>query len=272
MTAALRRLLPSRDDYAGSARTWRGDVVAGITVGVVALPLALAFGITTGLGAAAGLMTAIVAGLVAGVFGGSDVQVSGPTGAMTVVLVPIVARFGADAVYVVGLMAGVLILVASFARLGRYLAFVPWPVIEGFTVGIAVIIFLQQVPNALGVAKPAGENTAVVAGRAVVDAVGSANVAAIGLVVLVAAVMVVAPRLHRSLPASLIAVVVATVVASAAGLDVARIGELPASLPLPSFPSVSAGQTQPAVLRRVRHRAARRAREPVVGQGRRRDG
>ena len=124
-------------------------------------------------------MTAIVAGLVAAVFGGSNVQVSGPTGAMTVVLVPVVARFGADAVFVVGLMAGVLILAASFARLGRYLAYIPWPVIEGFTVGIAVIIFLQQVPSALGVPKPDGENTAVVAGRALVDAFGAGSLAAV---------------------------------------------------------------------------------------------
>jgi SulP family sulfate permease len=88
------RLWPRRSDYAGLSRSWRGDVVAGMTVGVVALPLALAFGITTGLGAEAGLMTAIVAGLVAAVFGGSNVQVSGPTGAMTVVLVPLVHRYG----------------------------------------------------------------------------------------------------------------------------------------------------------------------------------
>ena len=91
-------------------------------------------------------MTAIVAGLIAAVFGGSNVQVSGPTGAMTVVLVPIVARYGRDAVFLVGLMAGALLMVAAFARLGRYLVYMPWPVIEGFTVGIAVIIFLQQVP------------------------------------------------------------------------------------------------------------------------------
>ena len=95
-------MLPRRADYAGLRASWRSDVVAGLTVGVVALPLALAFGITTGLGAKAGLITAIVAGLVAAVFGGSNVQVSGPTGAMTVVLVPIVARYGVDAVFVVG--------------------------------------------------------------------------------------------------------------------------------------------------------------------------
>lgn len=238
----MLRLLPRRSDYAGLRRSWRGDIVAGVTVGVVALPLALAFGITTGLGATAGLMTAIVAGVVAGVFGGSNVQVSGPTGAMTVVLVPIVARYGADAVYLVGMMAGVLVVAAACLRLGRYLAFIPWPVVEGFTVGIAIIIFLQQVPAAVGVAKPEGENTAAVAARAIADGVGNANVQALALVVLVAMVMLVAPRLHRSLPASLLAVVVASSVAALAGWDVAQIGTLPSSLPLPSLPPVSGGR------------------------------
>src|SRR5512142_992781 len=102
----LLQLLPQRADYANLPRSWRNDITAGITVGVVALPLALAFGVTTGLGASAGLTTAIVAGFVAAVFGGSNVQVSGPTGAMTVVLVPLVARDGADAVIVVGILAG----------------------------------------------------------------------------------------------------------------------------------------------------------------------
>jgi sulfate permease, SulP family len=241
---ALSRLLPRRADYAGLRRSWKGDVLAGVTVGVVALPLALAFGITTGLGARAGLTTAIVAGLVAAVFGGSNVQVSGPTGAMAVVLVPIVARYGASAVYVVGLMAGVLVVVAAVARLGRLLAFIPWPVIEGFTVGIAVIIFLQQVPNALGVAKPVGDNAAAVALRAVERAASEVNGAAVALVVLTVLVMVVAPRIHRTLPGSLLAVVLATVVAEFAGLQVPRIGTLPGSLPAPSLPGVSVSQAR----------------------------
>jgi len=231
-------LLPRRSDYAGLSTSWRSDLVAGVTVGVVALPLALAFGIATGLGAEAGLITAIVAGLVAAVFGGSNVQVSGPTGAMTVVLVPIVARDGVDAVFLVGLLAGILLTLAALARLGRYLTYVPWPVIEGFTVGIAVLIFLQQVPNALGVAKPAGENSALVAGRAVAASLSGGNLGALGLVALTAVVMIVGPRLHRSVPGSLLAVAVSTVVASVAGLDVTRIGSLPGSLPLPSMPTV----------------------------------
>jgi SulP family sulfate permease len=239
-SAALGRLLPRRADYAGLRTSWRGDLVAGLTVGVVALPLALAFGITTGLGAEAGLITAIVAGLVAAVFGGSSVQVSGPTGAMTVVLVPVVARYGADAVLVVGIMAGLLVVTAAFLRLGRYLAYVPWPVVEGFTVGIAVIIFLQQVPSALGVPKPEGENTALVAAKAVGDATTDGNLTALAVVVLVAAIMVLLPRLHRSLPASLMAVAAATAIAEVLDLDVGRIGSLPSSLPLPSLPSVAA--------------------------------
>ena len=121
---------------------------------------------------------------------------------MTVVLVPIVSRYGRDAVFLVGIMAGVLIVAAAFARLGRYLAYVPWPVIEGFTVGIAVIIFLQQVPAALGVAKPEGENTALVASEAVGSAFGAGKIAAFGIVLLVAVVMLLAPRVHRSLPGS----------------------------------------------------------------------
>jgi SulP family sulfate permease len=241
-TGRLRRLLPGPQDYAGLRGSWRGDVVAGLTVGVVALPLALAFGITTGLGAEAGLVTAIVAGLVAGLFGGSNVAVSGPTGAMTVVLVPVVAHHGPGAVATVGVMAGVLVLVAAFAGLGRYLAYVPWPVVEGFTVGIAVIIFLQQVPAALGVAAPDGENTAAVAARAVARSVGHGQVAAVGLAALVACVMVGAARLHRALPASLLGVGAATALAELAHLDVARIGALPGSLPAPALPDLGWGR------------------------------
>lgn len=241
-TAHVRALLPQRSDYAGAMRWWRRDVMAGLTVGVVALPLALAFGITSGLGADAGLVTAIVAGLVAAVFGGSNVQVSGPTGAMTVVLVPIVARHGVEAVFLVGLLAGVVIVTAGVAGFGRYLAFIPWPVIEGFTLGIAIIIFLQQVPAALGVPKPEGENTAAVAFRAARDAAGGDGVWwAIGLVGLVVAVMVVVPRIHRGLPASLLAVIAATVVARIGDAGVGVIGELPSSLPSPSLPAFDAG-------------------------------
>jgi sulfate permease, SulP family len=242
--ARAAALLPRRADYAPlrARGAWRTDLLAAITVAVVALPLALAFGVASGLGAEAGIVTAIVAGVVAGAFGGSDVQVSGPTGAMTVVLVPVVAQLGAGGVALVALLAGLVLVAAGAARLGRYAQILPWPVVEGFTLGIALLIFLQQVPAALGVAKPAGENTAAVAARAVdAWATHAHALAALGLVALVVAIMMVLPRLHRGLPASLIAVGAATAVAQAAHAHVARIGTIPSGLPTPALPDVSAG-------------------------------
>src|SRR5690242_19059764 len=133
-------LLPQRSDWNALRHAPRRDLVAGVTVAVVALPLALAFGVASGLGAQAGLITAVVAGALAAIFGGSNLQVSGPTGAMTVVLLPVVHRFGRTGVLMVGLLAGLLLVAMAFARLGRYMRYLPVPVVEGFTAGIAVVI------------------------------------------------------------------------------------------------------------------------------------
>ena len=236
-----RSLLPRRSDYAGLPRSWRRDVLAGVTVGVVALPLALAFGISSGAGAAAGLITAVVAGLVAAVFGGSHVQVSGPTGAMAVVLAPVVAQYGMGSLAMVTVLAGVIVLLAGVTGLGRAVTFIPWPVIEGFTLGIAAIIFLQQVPAALGQSASPGSSPPVAAFRAVVGVDGSSAGPALLVTVLVAAVMVVLPRIHRAMPESLVAVIAATVLVVALGLPVARIGELPSALPAPVLPHADIG-------------------------------
>ncbi|MGH3506368.1 MAG: SulP family inorganic anion transporter [Nocardioidaceae bacterium] len=160
----MRALLPRREDMTAMAGRPGGDLVSGITVAVVALPLALAFGISSGLGAGAGLVTAVVAGVLAAFFGGSAVQVSGPTGAMTVVLVPIIAEYGVDGVIAVGLMAGLILIGLALGRAGRWMRYVPLPVVEGFTIGIAIIIALQQVPAALGVSVH-GEKVVLVAVR-----------------------------------------------------------------------------------------------------------
>jgi len=234
----LLPLLPSRADYRGLKRTWRGDVLAGITVGIVALPLALAFGVTSGAGAEAGLITAIVAGVVAAVFGGSNIQVSGPTGAMVVVLGPIVAVHGVQAVAMVSLMAGSVVLSAGLAKFGRIVSFIPWPVIEGFTLGIAVIIFLQQVPAAVGV-RPGHSTNAVVAAVESFAAVRWPEVLwPLGVLAVVAVIMVFGPLLHKQLPESIIAIVLVTLVATWVGAPLARIGSLPAALPAPMLPAL----------------------------------
>jgi SulP family sulfate permease len=236
MTVQWSRLLPHRGDYAGLRQSWRRDLLAGVTVGVVALPLALAFGISSGGGADAGLITAVVAGLVAAVFGGSAVQVSGPTGAMAVVLAPIVAQHGLGAVAVTTVLAGLLVLMAGFTGLGRAVTFIPWPVIEGFTLGIAAIIFLQQVPAAFGTTAPTGRRTLPAAWSVMTHPDWSVARSTLGVVGLVALLMVVLPRLNRAIPESLTAVVAATLLVTMLGLPAATIGKLPAHLPAPQMP------------------------------------
>ncbi|MDT7844943.1 SulP family inorganic anion transporter [Streptomyces justiciae] len=234
--ARIGALLPGRDDLAEMRRDPRRDLLAGLTVAIVALPLALGFGVSSGLGAAAGLATAVVAGALAAVFGGSNLQVSGPTGAMTVVLVPIVAEYGPTGVLTVGLMAGVMLVALAALRAGRYMQYVPAPVVEGFTLGIACVIGLQQIPNALGVPKPEGDRVLVVAWRAVEEFATSPNWTAVGFAAAVSVVMLVGARWRPTVPFSLLAVVAATVVARAVGLDAARpIGDLPSGLPAPSL-------------------------------------
>jgi SulP family sulfate permease len=210
-------------------------LLAGLTVAIVAPPLALGFGVASGLGAAAGLATAIVAGAVAALFGGSNLQVSGPTGAMTVVLVPIVHRHGAGGVLTVGLLAGLILVVLALARAGRYVRYVPAPVVEGFTAGIAAVIFLQQVPVALGVPTPDGEKVTVVVWQASVDFVHHPSWPAVVLAAGVAAVMLLGARWRPTIPFSLLGVAAATATAELAHLHVGRIGALPATLPAPSL-------------------------------------
>lgn len=232
------RFLPSRQDYAGLRASWRTDLLAGITVGIVALPLALAFGVSSGVGAEAGLITAIVAGLAAALMGGSPVQVSGPTGAMVVVLAPVVAVHGPGSVALLSLMAGLLVCLMGFSGLGRAVAFIPWPVVEGFTLGIAAIIFLQQIPLATGTSGVHGHNTVVAAVEAASAAQAPTLLLTLALVVLVAVVMVLLQKLFRALPASLVAVLLATASAELLQLDVPRIGPLPHALPAPALPTV----------------------------------
>ncbi|TGD89358.1 SulP family inorganic anion transporter [Mycolicibacterium sp. CH28] len=237
----ISRLLPHRSDYAELPRSWRRDILAGLTVGVVALPLALAFGISSGVGAAAGLITAVVAGLVAAVFGGSHVQVSGPTGAMAVVLAPIVAQHGLGSIALVTVLAGVIVMAAGITGLGRAVTFIPWPVIEGFTLGIAAIIFLQQVPAAFGVTTPAGQRTLPAAWTVVTHADWSSAWHTLAVVGFIAALMAGLPRLHRGIPESLTAVVAATLIVVGLHIPVASIGALPSHLPAPLLPQADLG-------------------------------
>ncbi|MGP6175003.1 SulP family inorganic anion transporter [Corynebacterium sp. A21] len=238
-------LLPSARDYEMLRYSWRADVTAGLTVGIVALPLALAFGVSSGVGAEAGLITAIVAGLIAAIFGGSNVQVSGPTGAMVVVLAPIVIQHGVAAVAVVSLMAGLIVLVAGFLRLGRTVSYIPWPVIEGFTAGIGVIIFMQQVPAAVGASGGSDHANAVVAAfHSVIGADWPTALLPLAVVAAVALITLTLAALLPKIPGSFVAIVVVTVVATLLSLPLDTIGVLPRSLPAPQLPAMDPAMIQ----------------------------
>jgi SulP family sulfate permease len=233
----LRELLPSKEDYRGARQIWHRDVIAGVTVGIVALPLALAFGITTGAGARAGLITAIYAGFIAAVFGGSNYQVSGPTGAMTVILVPIVIKYGTASLAPLGLTAGVIVVIMGATHCGGLIKRVPWPVMEGFTLGIAIVIALQQLPSALAAKGISGPNTLISAWRTVRAAI-SAGIHWSSLLIVAVTLIVkfTYPKLSKRMkirvhiPASFVSILVASLLVALFSVKTPLIGSLPRSL------------------------------------------
>ncbi|HEX7004338.1 MAG TPA: SulP family inorganic anion transporter [Trueperaceae bacterium] len=241
MLAVLARFLPGRKDY--NFGYFKEDLLAGLTVAVVALPLALAFGVSSGAGAAAGLYTAIVAGVLAAAFGGSNLQVSGPTGAMTVVLLPIVARYGAGTLLFVGALAGLILIAFAFSGVGRYVNYIPWPVVAGFTSGIAVIIFLQQLPGVLGVASAHGESIVPLALEAVRGYAVAPTLPPLLLGSMTVVLMLLWGRVRalRAVPASMAALLAVTLLSLLPAFgNVPRIGSIPVGLPLPSIPAIPA--------------------------------
>lgn len=223
-------LLPTKADFSDARIAPGTDLIAGLTVAVVALPLALAFGIASGLGAEAGITTAIIAGAIAAIFGGSKLQVSGPTGAMTVVLVPIFHNFGAGGVLLVGLMAGVLLVATAVAKVGEHVHRLPTSLIEGFTAGIAVVITLQQFPFIFGVSPGNAEQVWRMALEAAAEGLAASNFTPIAMAVLVAAAILLGSKRWHKIPFALLTIALATIAADLGNLDVDRIGELPARI------------------------------------------
>ncbi|MEI6843822.1 MAG: SulP family inorganic anion transporter [Actinomycetes bacterium] len=230
-------MLPRRADYQVDRKSLTADVVAGVTVAVVALPLAIGFGITTGMSAAAGLTTAIIAGFLAAIFGGSNYQVSGPTGAMTVVLIPIIHQYGIVAIPFLGVLAGLIVIAMALLRLGSIINRVPWAVVEGFTVGIACVIALQQLPLAFGIAKAKGDRSLVVAWRTVRNALNAGlHWQTIFIVILTLVVKFGYPKLSHlfhfrvHIPASFVAIIFSLLVVKIFSLSTKTIGDIPRSV------------------------------------------
>lgn len=206
------------------------DAMAGLTVCAVALPLALAFGVSSGASAAAGLVTAIVAGVVIALLGGASYQVSGPTGAMSAVLIGIVASHGLKGVFLACFAAGALLLLAGVFKLGRLISFIPMPVVMGFTSGIAIIIALGQIDNFFGTVSEGGSNLMKLASYARLGFHPNWQAVLIGC--LVVAVMLLWPKKWGArVPGSLAGIIVATAVSVIFRMDsLAVVGDIPKTL------------------------------------------
>ncbi len=219
-----------KTEFAGyNAKAFSKDLMAGLTVTAVALPLALAFGVSCGASAAAGLVTAIIAGLIIGALSGASFQISGPTGAMSAILIGIVAKDGLQNVFFVSLFAGIIILLCAVFKLGRLVQMIPRPVISGFTSGIAIIIALGQVDNFFGTYS---EGTSAIEKLISYGRLGfkpDMQSVILGLIVII--IMIVWPKKWGAVvPSSLIGIIVATVISVAAGFEVATVGEIPKTL------------------------------------------
>lgn len=229
-----------KDEFSNySLARFQQDLLAGLTVAAVALPLALAFGVASGATAAAGLVTAILAGLIMGLLGGAPYQISGPTGAMSAVLIVLVTRYGLEGIWVAGLLSGALLLVIGLLRLGRFIAFIPAPVISGFTSGIALIIFIGQIDNLFGIKTPVTESAAQ-------KFIGYFNGGftpdpqslILGLIV-IGTMLFMPKKWNARFPASLLGIILATLLNWTLNWSASMIGAIPQSLILQSHLSLS---------------------------------
>lgn len=224
------------------ARYWPRNLVAGVVVGLVALPLAMAFAIASGVKPEQGLYTAIVAGVLVALLGGSRVQIAGPTGAFIVILAGITQRYGIDGLQIATLMAGVLLVIFGLLRLGAVIKFIPDPVIVGFTAGIAVIIWVGQWKDFFGLPAPQGEHFHEKLWF-LLQSLPQLQFATTALASFSLLVLIVSPRLIPKVPGPLVALVAATVIEKIWRLPVATIGSTFGGIPdhLPAFhlPDVS---------------------------------
>ncbi len=235
------KILTTLRDY--DRRTFAADAMAGVTVAMVAVPLSLAIAIASGAEPAQGLVTAVVAGLLISLLGGSRVQVGGPTGAFIVVVYGVIAEYGYDGLVTATLMAGVILLVAGWLRAGNLIALIPEPVINGFTIGIAIIIAASQIKDLLGLdtgAVPAdfsAKMQTLWAARATLD------LPSLGIGLLCIALIVGLRRLFPRFPGLIVAIAAASALVwlGGGGIDTlySRFGELPSRLPVPALPDLS---------------------------------
>jgi SulP family sulfate permease len=223
-----------------SGKRLRMEIISGLIVGIVALPLAIAFAIASGVSPEKGLITAIVAGIIISVFGGSRVQIGGPTGAFIVIVYGIVQQYGMNGLTIATFMAGFIIIGFGLARLGNLLKFIPYSLIVGFTSGIALIIFSSQINDFLGLHLAKVPADFIEKWKLYVQSSANLNLYAIAISVLTVITIVYFPKITNKVPGSIVAILISTIVVAVYGIPVDTIesnfGEIPNHLSLPVFP------------------------------------
>lgn len=218
------------------------DLVAGVLVGIVALPLAIAFGIASGVTPEKGIITAIIGGFIVSFLGGSRVQIGGPTGAFIVIVYGIVQQYGVNGLMIATLMAGVILIIMGFAQFGSMIKFIPYPVVVGFTSGIAVVIFSSQINDFFGLSIDKVPADFTEKWIIYFKNYSTVHIETLFIGMLSLLIIIFWPKISRKIPGSIIAILVATFLVQFFQLDVdtieSRFGSIPSSFPTPSLPNM----------------------------------
>src|SRR5258707_8928878 len=221
-----------------TATQFSQDLIAGLTVGLVALPLAMAFAIASGVPPQAGLYTAVVAGFLISALGGSRTQIGGPTGAFVVIVAGIIAKFGTGGLALVTLMAGAILVVMGLTGLGAAVKFIPRPVTIGFTNGIALLIASTQIKDFLGLKTGEVPSAFVPRMAVLIEQIGTIDWPAVAVSVASLAIVILLPRVTKRIPGSIVAMVGCTVFVAWLGLPIETIGSKFGGIPM-GFPKFS---------------------------------
>lgn len=217
LVSALRNYSPAK---------FKNDLVAGIVVGIVALPLAIAFGIASGVSPTVGLITAIIGGFIVSAAGGCTVQIGGPTGAFIIIVYNIIATFGLEGLAIATLMAGIILIALGFFRLGTVIKFIPYPIVVGFTAGIALTIFSTQINDFLGLGLRNVPGEFIPKWGMYLSNLSHIDLTTLAVGLASLAIILVTPRISRRLPGALIAIIIITAAtALIPGINVETIGD-----------------------------------------------
>lgn len=266
------KLLTAMRHY--SLSKFKDDLVAGIVVGIVALPLAIAFGIASGVSPTIGLITAIVGGFMVQAFGGCSVQIGGPTGAFIVIVYNIISLYGLQGLAIATLMAGIILVTMGLFHLGTVIKFIPYPIVVGFTAGIALTIFSTQVNDFLGLGLTDLPGEFIPKWGMLLSNLGSIHWPTLAVGIVSLAIIIVTPRISKKLPGALIAIIIVTAAVYIAKFycpDLLvetigdRFGNLSTDLPAPHGFELVDDHHQPAVAVGFHHRHTRSHRVAAVG-------